>query len=831
MTIRKFFHAGRQPEAYFMAQGLLFTACLAGFWDDGIEFQGVSPTQALGPGELLTSVKFTAFGRTLAAPDLCIVAAGCGDSDCRMQARVAAPADGDHLRRVMSGLVQPFAGEPPPEVDAATIPFFKRRDHYTDQAVQARRRWAEQICGAGLDHLARHSFNPQALAGNIENFIGAVQVPVGLAGPLLVKGLYVEGHVPLPVATTEGALVSAISRGARACNEAGGIQAHVSRQTMLRAPVFFCRDMNGAVALEQWILDHQAPIRAEAQSVSAVARLMRIEPHVFDNTLHVRFYFRTGDAAGQNMTSACTWMACRWIHRKTRNDPAIGLQSYMVEGNLSGDKKVNFQNFAGGRGIAVSATCRIPEAVLKKRLRVTAAQFVRCYQAGEAGGQQAGMPGVNINFANVIAGLFTATGQDIASVHESATGYLKARQEGQDLVLAVHLPSLVVGTVGGGTRLPTQRECLSLLGCSGPGTAFRLAEIIAAACLALDLSTGAAVSANEFVRAHETLGRNRPGRRLSWSEITPAFFGRLLEDSGLSVDAAVQEPLDTRGAILSAVAQSHAGGVHGLFRYALRVRNGNGSRELKTVLKIKPRGSQLVDVGGKVARLTGEDTLSGLFESQSHVFHLENSNVREIAFYRAAPEAMKPYLPKVYGTQCDSGRHIYAILMEDLGGCPLLNTMDQPEHWKPDQIRSVLEALAAVHAVHWNQPDSAGGDLPAGRLDVDDRLAAADLLEALTDFNAFRYPRLISPSLAGAFKSALEDQRAFVREMLSHPLTLTHNDFNVRNICLRSNGQGLRPVIYDWELACIQNPHSNRSLSFLGSDTLDRFIENCSAKG
>jgi len=213
-----------------------------------------------------------------------------------------------------------------------------------------------------------------------------------------------------------------------------------------------------------------------------------------------------------------------------------------------------------------------------------------------------------------------------------------------------------------------------------------------------------------------------------------------------------------------------------------------------------------VEIGTRVARLTGEDTLSGLFESQAGIFNLEKSNVREIALYRTADPRLKPHLPHIYGTRCDDSRRIYAILMEDLSSCSHLNTADRPELWEHHQIEAVLSALADIHAVHWNQRKSLPAAAPLEALNPETYRASADLLGELTAFNAFRYPRLMDADLQRILNETLADLDSLTRAMLQQPLTLIHNDFNPRNICLRKHGGAMQPLVYDWELALFGNP-------------------------
>ena len=189
----------------------------------------------------------------------------------------------------------------------------------------------------------------------------------------------------------------------------------------------------------------------------------------------------------------------------------------MITGNLSSDKKGSSFNALLGRGVSVTAKCHIPEDILQRTLNMdslTMSEMVRyASRLGERTGEQGGF---NANIANILGGMFTALGQDIACVHESAiacTQFAKSDSPDGGIDASIYMPCLVVGTIGGGTMLPTQRECLEMIDCYGPGKVRRLAEIIAGYCLALDMSTYSAVASGDFADAHDRLGRNRPDEK------------------------------------------------------------------------------------------------------------------------------------------------------------------------------------------------------------------------------------------------------------------------------------------------------------------------------
>ncbi len=369
-------------------------------------------------------------------------------------------------------------------------------------AMAARRR---EFTGADLEHVGSFSFDPACLPGNIENFIGVAQVPIGLAGPLRVNGEHASGDYYVPMATTEGTLVASYNRGMRLLTDSGGVTATVVDDRMQRAPVFILEDARQARDLAAWIADHFAQIAAAAQSTTSRGQLIEIERYHVGPLLYLRFDYTTGDAAGQNMVGKATWAACEWI---TREFP--GATHYVLSGAIDTDKKHSQINVLRGRGKRVVAEARLPAALLETQMGVTPAQLFRMRQVSQAGGVLAGSANFGAHAANGLAALFIATGQDAANVAESHTAitYSQVLDNG-DYYWSITLPALIVATVGGGTGLPTQRECLALLGCAGPGRVLALAEICAAVVLAGEVSLASAVLAGDWVTSHEALGRNR----------------------------------------------------------------------------------------------------------------------------------------------------------------------------------------------------------------------------------------------------------------------------------------------------------------------------------
>ena len=386
----------------------------------------------------------------------------------------------------------------------AKIPRNKEND-YTTEAAEARREFVRKRTGVELNHVGCFSFDPSVLPGNIENFIGVAQVPIGLAGPLLVNGEHARGEFFVPLATTEGTLVASYNRGMKLLRESGGVTATVVDDAMQRAPVFVFESAREAAKFGVWVKENFAAIKEKTDATSSVGRLRDIQQFPASRFLHLRFNFETGDAAGQNMVSKATKAACDWI-----SEVYPGILRCQLEGGFATDKKTSFVNTLNTRGKKVIAEAVIPAAKLKEIMHVSVEQLFEARLTSQLGGFMAGVNNNGAHSANAIAAIFIACGQDAANVAESSAAAVYADiTPAGDYYFSVTLPSLIVATYGGGTALPTQRECLELLGCYGSGKVKKFAEIVAATVLCGELSLGTAVIADEWVSSHERLGRNR----------------------------------------------------------------------------------------------------------------------------------------------------------------------------------------------------------------------------------------------------------------------------------------------------------------------------------
>jgi hydroxymethylglutaryl-CoA reductase (NADPH) len=381
-----------------------------------------------------------------------------------------------------------------------------RDNDYTREAAAMRREFLRERTGAELEHVAQFSFDPGVMPGNIEHFIGVAQVPIGLAGPLLVHGEEAQGEFYVPMATAEGTLVASYNRGMKLLYAAGGVKTTVVDDRMQRAPCFIFESAREARAFGDWLEEHFEEIKAVAESTTRSGRLQDIEQYSASRLLYTRFNYTTGDAAGQNLTGKATQAACRWIVEQYPD-----IEQYFLESNFATDKKSSQVNMLRTRGKRVVAEAVIPGALLELTMHADSDLLFRAREVANLGGFMSGVNNNGGHSANGITAMFIATGQDAANVAESSAALVYAEQRPNgDYYYSVTIPSLIVATYGGGTGLPTQRECLEILGCYGAGKVRKLAEIVAATVLCGELSLGAAIVAEDWVEAHDLLGRNRP---------------------------------------------------------------------------------------------------------------------------------------------------------------------------------------------------------------------------------------------------------------------------------------------------------------------------------
>jgi len=350
----------------------------------------------------------------------------------------------------------------------------------------------------------------QVYEHNIENFVGTTKIPVGIAGPLRVRGLFAQGDFYVPLATTEATLVASYTRGCTLITEVGGASAMLLNEGVSRSPGFAFSSFEELGRFIAWFLGQQEQIKRAAEGTTRFGKLIDTQISVEGNHVYVILAFTTGDAAGQNMAAIATDSAVAWILAHTPVKP----RAVYIEANFSGDKKASAQSLQSVRGKKVTAEVTIPAELVKSRLHTSTESMVECARFGTFGGILSGTMGAQGHYANGLAALFIASGQDAACVAEAAIGTTRMEMTPTGgLYVAVTLPNLIMGTMGGGTKLPSQKACLEIMGMAGPGHARALAEIAAALCLAGEISIVGAISAGEFTRAHARLARGSREQR------------------------------------------------------------------------------------------------------------------------------------------------------------------------------------------------------------------------------------------------------------------------------------------------------------------------------
>jgi len=337
-----------------------------------------------------------------------------------------------------------------------------RDDNYSQAIIDERQQFVADYSDTDLDHVTHYSFDPDRCRGNVENFTGVAQIPLGVAGPLTVKGEHARDDVLIPLATSEGTLVASYNRGIKVCNLSGGVKSTVVDDAMQRAPVFVFEDAREARDFTHWVDEH--------------------------------------------MVGRATFTACGWILDQYPRE----VKHFYLESNFATDKKASQVNVMNTRGKRVTAEATIDREALIQHMRVEPESLHYHWNVSTVGAFLSGANNNGAHSPNAITALFIATGQDVANVAESSAGvlYTDVTDEG-DLYISLTIPSLIVATHGGGTGLPTQRECLEMMGCYGKGKVQKFAEVVAGAALAGELSLGAAISSSDWVSSHETYGRNR----------------------------------------------------------------------------------------------------------------------------------------------------------------------------------------------------------------------------------------------------------------------------------------------------------------------------------
>ncbi|MBL58027.1 MAG: hypothetical protein CMP61_12645 [Flavobacteriales bacterium] len=661
-----------------------------------------------------------------------------------------------------------------------------------------------QNLGLGLESVSQIGLQSDDIKNNIESNVGGVEIPVGLVGPLLFNRKEDSEYVHTLVGTLEGALVASMNRGAKCISMSGGFDAHVIHQKMVRTPMFIFNQLSDSIVFKNWIDRNFLVIKKVAESHSNHAVLESILPYVVGKSVHLKFVFTTGDASGQNMTTACTWHSVLWIENEFKKNHAIEIVHCVIEGNGASDKKVSQFSILHGRGIHVIAEAHLREEIIQKVLRTSSDDIVRCFNQSIAMSKIDGMVGYNINVANAIAGIFSATGQDLACIHESSCGVLNVEKTDDGLYLSLNLPSLVIGTIGGGTHLSKQKEALNLMGCYGNGKVNRFAQLIAGFALSLELSTYAAIVSGQFAKAHEKLGRNKPINWLTKSELDGQFLKKVIQDDFISVET--HSGLEMDNGILTNLTSRVSKKLIGFVPIKLQTKEA----EKELLIKSKALDNEVIKGLHFMASSIDPELADLIFDSRDHLEYV-NSHKKEQELYSFITNQGLDLIPKYYGSYTNTPREIHLFVQELLNGDELkvLNSENSTEDWSKERMRNCIQSISEFH-----------------------KLTKGKEFQTIQQFNAFSstklYKKLIAlviqeiegeKSREDAYK--LYDYLNDLKFRPSLPHTVIHNDFNSRNIAIRNCET---PCVYDWELAVIGLPHRD-VVEFLAFTLAEDFNE------
>ena len=370
---------------------------------------------------------------------------------------------------------------------------------YKEEDIEKRLNWLERM--SGFSYKPELQNNPEDLKGIIENNIGYMNIPMAIAGPLNINGKYAKGQFFVPVCTLEGSLVLSMSRGMYASGLSGGVTVKHYRQELSRAPIFIFNNLEESTKFQNWVNQNIEKVKVAAESTTNHGKVLRVDQYPIQNYVILDIIMDTGNAAGQNMVTLAAKVACELIQKETG-------YNYFLESNLNSDKKASIRNMLLGRGHAVIAETTIDDNVMKRILKVDPDILNDNWVFFPIVSSMAGTQGNGVHVSNSLTAIYMATGQDTACVAENSIAHLGIERKEKSLKFKLTLPSLTVGTVGGGTRLKMQNQNLALLGCDkGENSSKKLAEIIAGATLGLEISLFCAIGSHTWTVAHMKYGR------------------------------------------------------------------------------------------------------------------------------------------------------------------------------------------------------------------------------------------------------------------------------------------------------------------------------------
>ncbi|MFM6952904.1 MAG: phosphotransferase [Bacteroidota bacterium] len=687
-----------------------------------------------------------------------------------------------------------------------------------------------QAQGIAVDVIAQSQLDISSIQHNIESYIGSTEIPVGIVGPLSFNNNGKSEFVYAPIGTLEGALVASMNRGAKVVSRSGGFQATVAWQKMVRTPMLLLKEARYAQPICDWITQHFDDIKKTAEAYSNHAQLLNIDAQILEHCVHLHFIYTTGDASGQNMTTTCTWHGLLYLVDQLREHLPDCEFEFIIEGNGASDKKVSTHNIEVGRGVRVTAQCDIPRQVIHEVLRTTPERMLAFVRPSQDYAKKMGMVTFNVNVANAIAGIFVATGQDLASIHESSSALMDMQPLGSEIYpegirLTLTLPNLVVGTVGGGTHVSKQAQALQIMDCLGSGKIERFAQLIAGFSLALEVSTYAAIMSGEFAKAHEKLGRNKPVSWLLKSEITPEFLQPHLKDwlgNQFIQSLSWKGDAQLENGIITNITGKISNKLIGFLPTTLTVTDSLDGHQTTEKLLIKSKALDTEVIKGLHLIAASIDTsLADLIKLHQQQLEYAGCHLKEPAIYQHLSRQGFVAMPKHYANIIKADREIYLVLQEWItpAHIALQNSENEPHNWTDEQIQLCLSSIEVAHRMLET--------LPA---------AKPDLLKPFEPWKALNlYGKLMDILIEECAESDQIEQLQGVKEAMLNfesdyrdlrwPRVPIHNDFNPRNTLVRSSGM---PCIYDWELAMIDLPQRDiiEFLSFVLPEdfTRDSFI-------
>ncbi len=400
------------------------------------------------------------------------------------------------------------------EIKLHEVENYTRND--SNIATIVRREYLQKKYNVELKHMAHNSIDfTDSISRNIDNPIGAAQIPIGCAGELKINGEYANGVYPILLATTEGRLVAGMSRGIVVFNKAGGVNTTILKDGMTRDVLIRVSNARDAVKIGRWI-ESESGFKALSEAFSKTTKfgkLKEVKPYIVGRDVHLRFKANTGAAMGMNMVT---------IAAKATTDSLIpffeknlGIKAIILSesGNMCSDKKPAFINVLEGRGVSVVVDTMIPRDIVIDKFRVEPELIAELNKVKNLQGSAlAGSHGFNAHVANILAAMYMAHGQDVAQIVEGSQAMTDVAVVDGNLYVSCFLPAIEVGTYGGGTKRETQKEALKILGLYGENdaegkTRLAFAEIVAAACLVGDINLLAIQAAGELSKSHGQIKR------------------------------------------------------------------------------------------------------------------------------------------------------------------------------------------------------------------------------------------------------------------------------------------------------------------------------------